>query len=418
MKTPNDRTVFQVSAKPIQLQTTIQLPSSKSISNRVQIINALSYSPWPVKNLSDSDDTRVLAAALNSNDSVFDIGHAGTAMRFLTAFLSKIVGEWVITGSERMKQRPIGILVDALNSIGARVEYVDHPGYPPLRIYGSHLIGGEVELDGSISSQYLSALLMIAPTLDHGLTLKLQNRLTSRSYIEMTLKLMSYFGIRHEWKKNVIKVPPQDYLPRDYTVEADWSAASYWYSILALSPKGEIHLPGLVLSGLQGDEAINEWFSWFGVETQTTADGISLQKKDEITPKKLYLKFHETPDMAQTMAVLCVAKGVPFHFTGLETLKIKETNRIAALQNELRKFGASLVEPRNGELQWDGTINPDLCMVDPVVETYHDHRMALSFAPLALKYGEIRIADPAVISKSYPNFWDDIKHAGFGIDEV
>ena len=259
----NDKPVGRVSAKAIPLHVTIQLPSSKSISNRVQIINALSYSPWPVKNLSDSDDTRVLAAALNSNDNVFDIGHAGTAMRFLTAFLSKIVGEWIITGSERMKQRPIGILVEALNSIGARVEYVDNPGFPPLRIFGSHLIGGEVELDGSISSQYLSALLMIAPTLDKGLTMTLKNRLTSRSYIEMTLKLMSYFGIRHEWKKNVIIVPPQDYLPRDYTVEADWSAASYWYSILALSPEGEIHLPGLVLSGLQGDEAINEWFSWF-----------------------------------------------------------------------------------------------------------------------------------------------------------
>lgn len=414
----NDKPVGRVSAKAIPLHATIQLPSSKSISNRVQIINALSYSPWPVKNLSDSDDTRVLAAALNSNDNVFDIGHAGTAMRFLTAFLSKIVGEWTITGSERMKQRPIGILVEALNSIGARVEYVDNPGFPPLRIFGSHLIGGEVELDGSISSQYLSALLMIAPTLDKGLTMTLKNRLTSRSYIEMTLKLMSYFGIRHEWKKNVIIVPPQDYLPRDYTVEADWSAASYWYSILALSPEGEIHLPGLVLSGLQGDEAINEWFSWFGIETRTTAEGISLLKKKDIAPPKLFLKFHETPDMAQTMAVLCVAKGVPFHFTGLETLKIKETNRISALQDELRKFGANLVEPRNGELKWDGIINPDLCIIDPVVETYHDHRMALAFAPMAIKYGDIRIADPAVISKSYPNFWGDLKHAGFDVDRL
>lgn len=414
----NDQKVGLITAKPRRLEATIELPSSKSISNRVQIINALSYSPWPVRNLSESDDTRVLAAALNSNDSVFDIGHAGTAMRFLTAFLSKILGEWIITGSERMKQRPIGILVDALNSIGARVEYMENPGFPPLRIYGSHLVGGEVELDGSVSSQYLSALLMIAPTLDKGLTIKFRNRLISRSYIEMTLKLMAFFGIRYEWNGNSITVPSQDYLPRDYSVEADWSAASYWYSLLALSPEGEIYLPGLVLSGLQGDEAIHEWFSWFGIETRVTDNGISIYKRAEITPQKLFLKFHETPDMAQTMAVLCVAKGVPFHFTGLETLKIKETNRIAALQNELAKLGAHLIEPGSGELKWDGKIHPESIVDNPVIETYHDHRMALSFAPLALVCGTIRIADPAVISKSYPKFWEDLENAGFEITGV
>ena len=413
-----DQHMALVSSRPGRLEATIHLPSSKSISNRVQIINALSYSPWPVKNLSESDDTKVLANALNSNDSVFDIGHAGTAMRFLTAFLSKIVGEWIITGSERMKQRPIGILVDALNSIGARVEYLEKPGYPPLRILGSHLIGGEVELDGSVSSQYLSALLMIAPTLDKGLTLKFRNRLISKSYIEMTLKLMSFFGISYEWNKNVIIVPSQDYLPRDYTVEADWSAASYWYSLLALSPEGQISLSGLYLSGLQGDEAISGWFNTFGVETRATEEGIIIHKKVDMAPEKLALNFHETPDMAQTMAVLCVAKSVPFHFKGLETLKIKETNRIAALQNELGKFGAHLDEPRNGELMWDGKIDKDSCMENPVIETYHDHRMALSFAPWALVKGEIRIADPAVISKSYPNFWEDLKSAGLGIEGV
>ncbi len=414
----NDQHMALVSACPGRLEATIHLPSSKSISNRVQIINALSYSPWPVKNLSASDDTRVLANALNSNESVFDIGHAGTAMRFLTAFLSKIVGEWIITGSERMKQRPIGILVDALNSIGARVEYLEKPGYPPLRILGSHLIGGEVELDGSVSSQYLSALLMIAPTLDKGLTLKFRNRLISKSYIEMTLKLMSFFGISYEWNKNVIIVPSQDYLPRDYTVEADWSAASYWYSLLALSPEGQIHLPGLFLSGLQGDEAISGWFNSFGVETRATEEEIIIHKKVDMAPEKLALNFHETPDMAQTMAVLCVAKSVPFHFTGLETLKIKETNRIAALQNELGKFGAHLDEPRNGELIWDGKIDTGSRMENPVIETYHDHRMALSFAPWALVKGEIRIADPAVISKSYPKFWEDLKNAGLGVEGV
>ena len=397
------------------LDARISLPSSKSISNRVLIINALSYSPWAVKNLSVSDDTKVLEAALNSNIDVFDIGHAGTAMRFLTAFLAKIAGEWVITGSERMKQRPIKILVDALRKMGANIEYTENEGFPPLRIFGSHLKGGIVELDGSISSQYISALLMIAPTLEGGLTLRLNNRITSRSYIEMTLKLMKQFGVNSVFRNNEISVEEQSYSPVEYTVEADWSGASYWYEALSLCESGEIELEGLKLSGLQGDEAIENWFRGFGIESVAINSGIKISKLANIKPGRLFLKFHETPDMAQTMAALCVVKRVPFHFKGLETLKIKETNRVAALQKELAKFGAILTEPKEGELKWNGVINQELVQLQPVIETYNDHRMALAFAPLALTGMGVRIANPGVVTKSYPGFWEELKKAGFVI---
>jgi 3-phosphoshikimate 1-carboxyvinyltransferase len=224
----------------------------------------LSYSPYPLLNLSDSDDSRVLETALNSNDNKFDIGHAGTVMRFLTAYLAKIVGEWEITGSERMQQRPIGILVDALKSLGAQIEYIKNEGFPPLKILGSHLTGKTIELDGSISSQYISALLLIAPTIENGLTLKLKGEITSRSYIDLTLKLMAKFGIQYRWEGNEITVPEQNYFARDFTVEADWSGASYWYEILSLCDSGEILLKNLELESLQGDANIAGWFTQFG----------------------------------------------------------------------------------------------------------------------------------------------------------
>ncbi len=404
-----------VSAETKALNVRISLPSSKSISNRVLIINALSYSPWEIGNLSDSDDTRVLEAALSSNDHIFDIGHAGTSMRFLTAFLSKVVGEWIITGSERMQQRPIRILVEALRKLGAWIEYTGNEGYPPLRIRGSYLKGGILELDGSVSSQYISALLMIAPVIEGGLTIRLKNRVTSRSYIEMTLKLMELFGIKSVFRNNEIRVNEQSYQPVKYSVEADWSGASYWYEALALCDSGVVELDGLRLSGLQGDEAVENWFRGFGIETVPTDNGIRLIKNVEMQPGRLFLKFHETPDMAQTMAVLCVAKGIPFHFSGLETLKIKETNRIAALQNELAKFGAVLTEPKEGELSWNGLVRPEIAEELPVIETYNDHRMALAFAPLALTGKVVRIAYPSVVSKSYPSFWEDLVKAGFSV---
>lgn len=409
--------IYKISSENKHIEGTIQLPSSKSISNRALIINALSYSPYPIKNLSDSDDTKVMEAALYSNHNHFDIGHAGTAMRFLTAFLAKIVGEWEITGSERMQQRPIKILVDALKELGAKIEYLKNDGYPPLKIYGSHLEGKIIELDGSISSQYITALLLIAPTIQNGLTLKLNGEITSRSYIKLTLELMAKFGIRYQWRDNEIIVPEQHYFPMDYTCEADWSGASYWYEIMTLADSGKVFLENLHLESLQGDAEIAAWFEPFGVTSTQVKNGVELEKVKNIQPERLDLDFIENPDVAQTLACLCVAKQIPFHFTGLKTLKIKETDRIAALQNELAKFGARLEEPSNGELAWDGKIDTEIIEEKPVIKTYHDHRMALAFAPMSLAGYSMEVDDPMVITKSYPGFWEDLKKIGFSIIE-
>ncbi len=409
--------IYKVSTSNKSIFGSINLPSSKSISNRALIINALNYSPYPLRNLSDSDDTEVLAAALNSNSNKFDIGHAGTAMRFLTAFLAKIVGEWEVTGSERMQQRPISILVDALNSIGAQIQYLKNEGFPPLKILGSHLTGKTIELDGSVSSQYISALLLIAPTIENGITLKLTGEITSRSYINLTLQLMAKFGIQYRWEGNEITVPEQNYIARDFTIEADWSGASYWYEILSLCGSGEILLENLELESLQGDANIAGWFEQFGVFSTQKETGVLLSKLEVKLPGKLNIDFIENPDVAQTMACLCVAKEIPFHFSGLKTLKIKETDRISAMQNELAKFGAFLTEPDLGELAWNGKIVEGMKAKAPIIETYHDHRMALAFAPLALVGNPIQVNDPMVVTKSYPGFWDDLRKVGFAILE-
>lgn len=409
--------IYQVSTDIKEINGTINLPASKSISNRALIINALSYSPYPIQNLSDSDDTKVLTAALFSNSNKFDIGHAGTAMRFLTAFLAKIVGEWEITGSERMQQRPIAILVDALIQLGAQIEYLGNEGCPPLKILGSHLKGQTIELDGSVSSQYISALLLIAPTIENGLTLKLKGNITSRSYIKLTLELMAKFGIQYRWDENEIYVPEQKYFALDFTCEADWSGASYWYQMMALVDKGEILLENLLLDSLQGDVNIASWFEQFGVTSIQKTEGVLLTKSKNRQPDKLVLDFIENPDVAQTMACLCVAKNIPFHFSGLKTLKIKETDRIAALQNELAKFGIPITEPEHGELAWDGTVDMEQQEENPIIRTYHDHRMALAFAPMALAGYNMQIDDPMVVTKSYPGFWEDLKQVGFSIKD-
>ena len=409
--------IYQVSTDIKEINGTINLPASKSISNRALIINALSYSPYPIQNLSDSDDTKVLTTALFSNSNKFDIGHAGTAMRFLTAFLAKIVGEWEITGSERMQQRPIAILVDTLIQLGAQIEYLGNEGCPPLKILGSHLKGQTIELDGSVSSQYISALLLIAPTIENGLTLKLKGNITSRSYIKLTLELMAKFGIQYRWDENEIYVPEQKYFALDFTCEADWSGASYWYQMMALVDKGEILLENLLLDSLQGDVNIASWFEQFGVTSTQKTEGVLLTKSKNRQPDKLVLDFIENPDVAQTMACLCVAKNIPFHFSGLKTLKIKETDRIAALQNELAKFGIRITEPEHGELAWDGSVDMEQQEENPIIRTYHDHRMALAFAPMALAGYNMQIDDPMVVTKSYPGFWEDLKQVGFSIKD-
>lgn len=398
-----------------KLGGSIKLPSSKSISNRVLIINALSYSPFPVSNLSDSDDTVVMDNILKSNTDIFNVGHAGTAMRFLTAYLSKIVGRWELTGSERMQQRPVKILVDALRKLGARIEYAGNEGFPPLEIWGSHLKGIPLELDGSVSSQYISALLMIAPTLEGGLELTLNNRITSASYIDLTLKLMARFGIEYKWEGNKITIAEQSYKALPFTVEADWSGASYWYEMAVLAEEADILLEGLELDSLQGDSTQAQWFEDFGIQSVQESNGIRLQKINKRFPERYIRNFIENPDIAQTFAVMCVCKGIPFHFSGLETLKIKETDRIYALITELAKLGAELYEPEPGELAWEGFVDELKFNSSVSIETYHDHRMALAFAPVAIVNGEITIKDPMVVTKSYPDFWSDLKKSGINI---
>ena len=408
---------YSISNTVKSLQVEITLPSSKSISIRILIINSLSYSPYEIENLSDSDDTRVMETVLNSGTNHFDIGHAGTAMRFLTAFLSKIVGEWTLTGSERMRQRPVGILVDALRKLGAIIEYTGKEGFPPLRITGTALKGGIVELDGSVSSQYISALLMIAPTVQGGMTLKLLNQVTSKPYIELTLQLMVKFGIHYSWTGNEIRIDEQAWHPVKFIVEADWSAASYWYAMAALSDDCNLLLKGLHLQSIQGDAGQAEWFSqYFGVLSKQEGNDVRITKLNIPATERLEMDFIQNPDITQTFAVLAVCRKIPFRFKGLATLKIKETDRILAMKTELLKFGATLTEPGDGELAWDGIVNESLVNHPLVIETYHDHRMALAFAPAAMVYPEIIIDDPLVITKSYPGFWDDLKKVGFNID--
>lgn len=397
------------------IRASVQLPASKSISNRALILNALSYSPYDIQNLSDCDDTEVMIKALNSNSSDFDIKAAGTAMRFLTAFLSKIIGEWTITGTERMKNRPIKLLVDALNSLGARIEYIEKEGYPPLRIFGSALQGGEISLAGGVSSQYISALLMIAPLMENGLTLNLEGNIISRPYINLTLQLMEQFGVKATWSGQTIRILPQEYNPIRFTVESDWSAASYWYSMMALSKNAEIELLGLFRNSLQGDAAGAKLFAQLGVGTTFTDHGVQL-KHNGNTVKKLIYNFVNEPDLAQTFVVVCVLLNIPFRFTGLQSLKIKETDRIEALKTELRKLGYLLTDSNDSILEWNGErCEPE---ADPVIATYEDHRMAMAFAPVALVLSQgIKIADPGVITKSYPAFWDNLKEAGFKLIE-
>ena len=409
---------YQVTAIKNRLNASISIPASKSISNRVLIIHALCQHAGRVHHLSDSDDTRILHQALTLRESRIDIGHAGTAMRFLTAFLAQTTGEWELTGSDRMKQRPVKILVEALKCLGAQIDYLEEEGFPPLRITGSELTGTTLELDGSISSQYISALLMIAPVLKNGLVIQLTGRVTSRAYIEMTLRLMSRFGIHTEWKGDIIRIKEQSYNPQEFTVEADWSGASYWYQMLALAGEGQVFLSNLHLESLQGDSQIAGWFELFGIHSEQAKGGIRISKHSPVIPSRLVLDFIENPDIAQTMACLCVALKIPFHFSGLKTLKIKETDRIAALRSELAKFGAGLTEPGDGELAWNGVLIALERGKIPVIHTYHDHRMALAFAPLALTGSPLIVDDPMVVTKSYPAYWEHLEKAGFRITPV
>lgn len=406
----------------------VHLPASKSISNRALMIYALSqqgtrFQMEGLSNVSDCDDTRVVLHALTENPEVIDVRAAGTAMRFLAAYLSVTPETHVITGTERMKHRPIGILVEALRKLGAKVEYEEEEGFPPLKIKGmgaGKTFTNEVSLPGNVSSQYISALLMIGPVLKNGLRLTLTGEIVSRPYIEMTLDIMREFGAVVSWKSACeLVVAPGGYHRIPYYVENDWSASSYWYEMVALSPKDDawIELPGLFKESLQGDRAVHDIFRLLGVDTEFVEDengleGIRIRKVGKPV-ERLDYNFVNQPDLAQTLVVTCALMGIPFRFTGLQSLKIKETDRIAALQTELKKLGYLIQESDDSILYWDGERTD--AEREPIIETYEDHRMAMSLAPACLKLGSLRINNPEVVSKSYPNFWEDLARKGFAV---
>ena len=406
--------------KPERLQVNIKLPASKSISNRALIIHALTGGSIIPENLSDCDDTEVVIHALEQMPEVIDIKAAGTAMRFMTAFLAATEhGEHVITGTERMQHRPIKILVDALRQLGADIAYEKEEGFPPLRIKGATLDGGQLEVAGNISSQYISALLLIGPMLRKGLTLRLLGDTISRPYIDLTLWTMREFGADAEWTAvDTITIQPKPYESRPYIIENDWSAASYWYEIVALSddPEAEVCLEGLMDGSKQGDSSVRYIFSLLGVKTTFGTRKSGVPTKVTLTKSghrvnRLEYDFVNVPDLAQTFVCTCCAMGVPFHFTGLQTLKIKETDRIAALKTEMAKLGYQLEAINDCELKWDGLKSQ---ISNSPIDTYDDHRMALAFAPLAMK-SPISINNPQVVSKSYPRFWEDLESANFNI---
>ncbi|MBR0180694.1 MAG: 3-phosphoshikimate 1-carboxyvinyltransferase [Prevotella sp.] len=415
-------TQYKITA-PKKLDATVTLPASKSISNRALIIYALSGGHIMPQNLSDCDDTEVIINAIRHMPEVIDIKAAGTAMRFMTAYLSVMRGTHTLTGTERMKKRPIKILVEALRSLGAQINYLGEDGYPPLEITGTKLTGGVLEMSGSVSSQYISAVLMIGPILDKGLELRLTGDIISRPYIDLTLYMMNEFGADAEWTSaDTITIKPVPYKTREYLIENDWSGASYWYEMMALidDPDAKLLLTGLKDGSKQGDSVARYIFSMLGVKT--AFESKSSRKPQTVTIKangrclpKLEYDFINSPDLAQTFVVTCAAKGVRFHFKGLSTLKIKETDRIEALKTEMRKLGYVIESRNDSELIWDGeTCEPQM---EKGIDTYEDHRMALAFAPYALKSGEIIINSPQVVTKSYPHFWESLAEAGFTIEE-
>lgn len=419
---------------PTAIHATIQLPASKSISNRALIINALAKGKYTPQNLSDCDDTVVMVRALQAavGDTI-DIMAAGTAMRFLTAYLTVTPGSRILTGTERMQNRPIELLVNALRELGATIAYVEKEGYPPLHITGGTWNKGSICLPGHVSSQYISALLMIGPVLPEGLTITLEGNVISRPYIDLTLQLMRDFGAKSEWiDSNTLFVSPQPYQSVPYFVESDWSAASYWYQMVALAPQeSTIELPALFAQSYQGDSQVAQLFQALGVETtyhtpenrkeqgvapkEEKNSGITLTKKGKAV-ERFEVNFINQPDLAQTFVVTCALLNIHFHFSGLQSLKIKETDRMAALIAEMKKLGYLITESEGSILSWEGERCP--VATHCAIDTYEDHRMAMAFAPASLIVPHLIINEPHVVTKSYPNYWEDLTKAGFTITQL
>jgi 3-phosphoshikimate 1-carboxyvinyltransferase len=405
-----------------EVVATIYLTGSKSESNRALIISALSKGVVKVENLSDAADTVILSGILSSLQEpepgikTIDVGHAGTAMRFLTAYLPTLRRPFELTGSKRMQERPVKLLTEALHTLGASIDYKGEFGYPPLLISENfHQTTNRISIKGDVSSQYISALLMIAPTLEQGLFLEIEGYLTSEPYVKMTLTMLEEAGIRHEWNDNVIHIAYQEFTSAMLIVEPDWSAASYWYSIVALLEHAKVTLPYLKENSLQGDSRIESIMNAFGVISRRTNEGVELSSAALDARPMDILDLKDCPDLAQTIIVCAAAKGLNIKFTGLETLKIKETNRVKALQNELAKIGVELIEE---DLIYTLDCS-NLNFPEKVTfRTYDDHRMAMAFAPLAMLIKEVEMEDYQVVEKSYPDFWNDLTKAGFNIKEL
>jgi len=402
------------------IQGVVNLPASKSECNRALIIEALLRKSDLVNNVSEAADSQTLVNILkrfSNGEDNFDVGPAGTTLRFLTAFFAIQKGAQLLTGSARMNNRPVGVLVDALRRLGASIDYLGKENYPPIRINEGNIKGGEIEIDGGVSSQYISALMLIAPTFRNGLNIKLLNDLVSKPYIEMTAKLMQGFGAKVKFEDSRILVEKGGYCSSQFAVESDWSAASYWYEILSFAKFGQLSLEGLKRNSFQGDSVVADLYKSFGVETEFVSSGVFLRKVDIELPQYFEYDFTLCPDLAQTMAVTCAGLGVEAKLTGLKTLKIKETDRILALQNELEKLG---VEIERGN-DWIKLYAAELSTFDftpsTQIETYKDHRMAMAFAPMAIKYGSLEIEDPGVVVKSYPSFWKDLHEVGFLMED-
>lgn len=404
----------QLSFSSEEIIGAVKITGSKSESNRLLILQAL-FPQIKIENLSNSDDTKVLQKALQSEEESIDIHHAGTAMRFLTAFYATQEGKNVtLTGSDRMQERPIKVLVDALRELGADISYLKNQGFPPLKITGKKLVKNEVTVEANISSQYISALMLIAPSLPNGLQIHLDGKVTSVPYIEMTLKFLTECGIKGNFETDTIVIEPaHDISAANIVVESDWSSASYFYSMAALSNEAKISLSSYKQHSYQGDQVVAGIYKQLGVETTYANDSISLSKSPFKKPRKLVLDLSNSPDLAQTIAVTCLGLGIKCELTGLHTLRIKETDRLQALKDEMEKLGAHV------EITVDSLhlIPSEELKSGIKIETYNDHRMALAFAPLAIKV-PLEIADAEVVSKSFPGFWEDLKNLDFSVRNI
>jgi 3-phosphoshikimate 1-carboxyvinyltransferase len=428
----------RVSYPTKKVAATIQLPSSKSISNRTLILQAVSENKIELENISTADDTLIMQKSVLQKSGTVNVKNAGTCMRFLTAYFSSMNCEIELQCDERMKLRPIKILVDALRDLGADISYLNEDGFPPLKLKGKQLDGGKIKMDASVSSQFISALMLVAPTFKNGLEIELVGEISSHSYIEMTKKLMQNFGFDCSFIENKIIIKNQPInqstiQPITYSIEQDWSSASYWYEIVALCNDAEILLKNLSLKSLQGDCMINEYMKIFGVEAIETDEGICLRKfnckdaKTQIEESSNHqiiksINLQNSPDLAPTLAVTTAAKPVPLsggkidaELSGLKNLRIKESDRLQALETELRKCGFD-IEIKENSLFIHSTPNTKRQTSNIKFQTYNDHRLAMSFAPLALVFGNVIIENPDVVEKSYPNFWDDLKLAGFELE--